>query len=137
MDLGTLISEATALVEEVESETVPVTLGKRKLGVRFVPASGKEWRDLVLQHPPREDVTRDLNLGYNVDAVVGAFPNVALVDGDEVDDMIRTNEDGDEVSKWPTIWELLTASSRKSLERAIWYAHEVAPDVLVVEAGKA
>jgi len=114
-----------------------VTLGKRKLGVRFVPASGKEWRDLVLQHPPREDVTRDLNLGYNVDAVVGAFPNVALVDGDEVDDMIRTNEDGDEVSKWPTIWELLTASSRKSLERAIWYAHEVAPDVLVVEAGKA
>ncbi|MEV4777455.1 hypothetical protein [Microbacterium sp. LWH12-1.2] len=137
IDLDALIAEAVALVEDAEPELVPVVLGRSRVGVRFVPMMGSAWRDLVLKHPPRTDVMQDVNLGYNVDAVVAAYPNVALVDGDDVDDMIREDAEGKPFSKWPTVWGALTSTGRKEVATEIWAAHELLPEKVVEAAGKA
>lgn len=132
IDLDALIAKAAALVEEAEPELVPVVLAGRQVGVRFFPMSGADWRELAVRHPPRTDVIQDMNLGYNVDSLVAAYPNVALVDGEDVDDMIRDGE-----SRWPSVWAVLTATGRKDVAVAIWAAHERTPERLVEEAGKA
>ena len=136
IDLDALIAEADKLVAEAEVEFVPVTLAGRQVGVRFAPMSGADWRDLVLKHPPRKDIAQDANLGYNVDGVVGAYPHLALVDGDDVDDMIRPGADGPK-SMWPEVWKRLTSTGRKDVSTAIWFAHERTPERLVADAGKA
>lgn len=136
IDLEALIAEADKLVAEADIEFVPVTLAGRQVGVRFAPMSGADWRDLVLKQPPRPEIVQDINLGYNVDAVVAAYPNVALVDGDDVDDMMRPGKDGSE-SMWPAVWKRLTATGRKDVATAMWAAHERTPERLVADAGKA
>ena len=125
------------MIENAEPEMVPVVLAGKQIGVRFAPMSGADWRDLSLKHPPRSDVIRDLNVGYNIDSLVAEYPNVALVDGDSVDDMIREDPEGNPVSKWPAVWAALTATGRKDLSSALWAAHERTPERLVDDAGKA
>ena len=137
IDLDALLAEASELIQEAEPELVPVTLARRQVGVRFVPMAGRDWQDLTLLHPPRAEVRRDLNVGYNVDAVVSAYPHVALVSGDEVDDMQRVDAEGKRYSKWPDVYASLTSTGRKDVASAIWDAHERAPERLVAEAGKA
>lgn len=137
LDLDALLAKAQEAIETADPELVPVVLAGQSVGVRFVPMSGAEWRDLCLKHPPRTDVVQDLNLGYNVDEVVAAYPNVALVADDDVDDMVRTDGERKAVSKWPAVWGALTATGRKDVSAAIWAAHERTPERLVVEAGKA
>lgn len=137
MDLEALFAEADRLVAEAEPELVPVVLAGRQMGVRYVPMSGQEWRDLVLLHPPRPDVVQDMNLGYNVDAVVGAYPHVALIEGDEVDDLMREDAEGNQYSAWPAVWKRLTATGKKDVAVSVWAAHERTPEKLVVDAGKA
>lgn len=137
MDLDELLAMADEMIEEAEMELVPVVLARRQVGVRFLPLSGEAWRDLVLKHSPRDGVVQDVNLGYNVDAVVGAFPNVALVVGDDVDDMMRVDAEGNPYSKWPAVWKRLTSTGRKDVATSIWAAHERTPERLVDDAGKA
>lgn len=137
IDLDELIAEADRLIADAEAEFVPVVLAKRQVGVRFVPMSGADWRELVLKHPPRPEIAQDLNIGYNVDSVVAAYPDLVLVDGDEVDDMVRPGPEGKLVSQWPAVWKRLTATGRKDVSTAIWAAHERTPERLVADAGKA
>lgn len=137
IDLDALFAEADALVAEAETELVPVVIAKKQAGVRFAPMGGAAWRDLVLLHPPRNGVVQDANLGYNVDAVVEAYPNVALIMGDDVDDMMRDDGEGKRVSAWPKVWARLTSTGRKDVAVAIWSAHERTPELLVEQAGKA
>ncbi|WP_311257336.1 hypothetical protein [Microbacterium sp. WCS2018Hpa-9] len=137
LDLDALLAKAQEMVENAEPELVPVILAGQQVGVRFLPVSGADWRDLALKHPPRSDVMRDLNVGYNIDALVADYPNVALVDGDSVDDMVREDSEGKKVSKWPAVWGALTATGRKDVSSALWAAHERTPERLVVDAGKA
>lgn len=136
MELEELLAEADALMEAVEPITVPATLGKKTVGVRFLPMSGADWRGLVLQHPPRPDVPQDLRLGYNVDDVVSAYPAVALIIDDRVDDMVRVTEDGERKSLWPETWAKITATGRKDVATEMWAAHELTPEQLVLDAGK-
>lgn len=137
IDLDALMAKADEIFEARETELVPVVLAGKALGVRFLPIAGDEWQLLVLKHPPRTDILQDMNLGYNVDDVVAAYPNLALVDGDDVDDMIRPGEDGKPVSVWPKIWKRLSKNGRKDVATAIWAAHERTPERLVEVAGKA
>lgn len=137
IDIDALVAKAHALVVDAELEFVPVVLAKKQAGIRFAPMGGQAWRDLVLLHPPRAEVVQDLNLGYNVDAVVAAYPDVALVVGDEVDDMMREDAEGNRVSVWPKVWGALTSTGRKDVAAAMWAAHERTPERLVEEAGKA
>ena len=137
LDLDALLAKAQEMVENAEPELVPVVLAGQQVGVRFLPVSGADWRELALKHPPRSDVMRDLNVGYNIDALVADYPDVALVDGDSVDDMIREDSEGKKSSKWPAVWGALTATGRKDVSSALWAAHERTPERLVADAGKA
>lgn len=136
MDLDALIAKARARVEAVEPVLVPVTVAGVTLGVRFLPVSGQEWRELTLRHAPRPGISLDANLGYNVDAVVAGFPQVALIDGDDVDDMMRTGEDGKPFSKWPEVYAELSAADMKALAQSFWAAHEFDPVKAVEAVGK-
>lgn len=137
MDLDALIADAKAKFEATEPVTQDVLLGSKVVGVRFWPIPGPEWRDLVASNPPRPGAAMDQNLGYNVDAVVRAFPKVALVDGDEVDNMIRRDAEGREFSKWPEVHDSLSGADLKNLAMAVWGLHEWDPQKALVEAGKA
>lgn len=135
MGLEELLAEADALMEAVEPITVPVKLGKKTVGVRFMPMDGPGWRTLVRQHPPRSDIPEDAQRGYNIESVVAAYPSVALIIGDQVDDMYR-DADAGRVSLWPETWGKLTATGRKDVADEIWAAHELLPELFVGEAGK-
>lgn len=137
MDLDALIAKARARVETVEPVLVPVTVAGVTMGLRFVPVSGQEWRELTLRHAPRPGIALDENLGYDIDAAVAGFPHVALVDGDDVDDMMRVGEDGKPVSRWPAIYAGLSAADMKALAQAFWAAHEFDPVKAVEAVGKA
>ncbi|WP_417556164.1 hypothetical protein [Microbacterium sp.] len=137
MNLEELLAEADEILAAVEPLTVPVTLGKSTVGVRFLPMDGARWRGLTVKHPPRPDVPADMNRGYNIDAVVGAYPDVALIIGDTVDDMLRVQEDGTRVSAWPETWKRLTATGRDDVAAEMWSAHELIPEKLVDAEGKA
>jgi hypothetical protein len=137
IDVDALVAKAEALVRDAEPEVVPIVVAGEQFGARFLPMMGSEWRALVLKHPPRTDVMQDLNLGYNVDDVVSSYPHIAVIKGDQVDDMWRTDEEGKRYSAWPTFYGAATANSQKDLATAIWAAHERTPDRLVSEAGKA
>lgn len=137
IDLDALLAQAQSMVDSAEPELVPVVLAGKSVGVRFVPLSGADWRDLCLKFPPRPEIRQDAILGYDVDGVVSAYPDVALVADDDVDDMLRTNGEGKAYSKWPAVWAALTATGRKDVSAAIWAAHERTPERLVSEAGKA
>ncbi|WP_144795695.1 hypothetical protein [Microbacterium paludicola] len=136
MELEDLLAEADAQLAAVEPITVPATLATETVGVRFLPMSGANWRTLVLKHPPRPDAPQDLQMGYNIDAVVAAYPDVALILGDRVDDMWRDTDEG-RVWMWPKTWERISATGRKDISTEMWAAHEYLPEQLVSNAGKA
>lgn len=137
IDVDALVEKAESLVRDADPEVVPIVVGGEQFGARFLPMMGGEWRALVLKHPPRTGVIQDLNLGYNVDAVVAAYPHLVVIKDDQIDDMWRTDEDGKRYSAWPKFFSAATSNSQKDLVSAIWAAHERTPDRLVAEAGKA
>jgi hypothetical protein len=136
-DLDALLAEADDLIANREPELVDVKLGKRMVGVRYMPMSGTDWRTLTLKHPPRPDIRQDLNLGYNVDAVAAAYTDVVLIDGDKVVSLIRTDAKGNDYSVWPKVYARLTKTGLDDVTASMWAAHERAPERLVVDAGKA
>lgn len=137
MDIDELLARADEIFEATEPVTQDVLLGEKVIGVRFWPLDPGAWRDLIAGHSPRDGSPQDANAGYNTDAVVPAFPNVALVDGDDVDNMIRRNDKGAEVSRWPDVYRRLSSPDKKNLALALWGLHEWAPQQRLVAAGKA
>lgn len=135
-DLDALLDEADKIFAARETEFVPVVLAGRSVGVRYLPMSGGEWRALTLKHPPRSGIIQDMNLGYNVDAVVSAYPDVVLVKGDVVDDMIRVDAEGRRVSAWPKVCERLSKTGIADVAASMWSVHERETERLVDEAGK-
>lgn len=136
LDLDALISEARSAFDESEPVTQDVLLGDKAVGVRVWPLDGGEWRDLIAAHPPRPGAAQDAQAGYNVDSVVAVYPRVALVDGDDVDDMMRV-VDGKAVSRWPDVCATLYGSDRRNLAAAVWGINEYTPAEALAAAGKA
>ncbi len=137
VDLDGLLARADELVAAREPEFVPVVLAGVMVGIRFMPMSGDDWYLLTMKHPPRPDVVQDSRLGYDLRAVVEAFPEVALVVDDVVDDMMRPGPDGELVSVWPKVLSKLTKTGLHDLSTSMWSAHERDPEVRVEAAGKA
>lgn len=136
MELEDLLAEAEALFEAREPITVPVKLGNATVGVRFLPLSGEDWYSLVQKHPPRSEEPQDHKVRYNTDAVVVEYPDLVMIVGDRVDDMMREAPDGGRFSIWPRIWKQLTKAGRELVTYELWAAHELTPEQVVVEAGK-
>ncbi|MDR6868449.1 hypothetical protein J2Y69_003065 [Microbacterium resistens] len=137
MDVDELIAEARQVFETAEPVEQDVLLGTRQVTVRLRPLDGTAWEDLTAQHPPRPRVPRDHDLGYDLKAVLKAFPRVEIVDGDEVDDLLRVGEDGQTTNRWPAVVDALAAPDIKNLTVALWGAHEWEHQKRMVAAGKA
>src|SRR3546814_5725146 len=101
MDLDAVIVKARAQLDTVEPVTQEVLLGDAVIGVRVWPISGAAWRELAAQHPARDGVVQDLNLGYNLDGMIREYPRVYIVDGDDVQHV--------EGEKWAQVIEVLSA----------------------------
>ncbi len=137
MDIDALISKAKKQIETAEPVEQEVLLGDKIVTVRIRPLDGQAWTALTAQYPPRPRVPKDHELGYDVHAVLKNFPSVELVDGDEVDDLIRTDDDGNTYSKWPDVVGVLGGPDIKNLTIALWGAHEWEHTQRVIAAGKA
>lgn len=137
MDIDELIATAKKQVETVEPVEQEVLLGDKLVIVQLRPLDGEAWTELTAEHPPRPRVPKDRELGYNVLGVLRAFPNVSIVDGDEVDDLTRTDEDGNKVSRWPAVVGVLGSPDIKNLTIALWGVHEWEHHQRVAAAGKA
>lgn len=137
-DLEALLERVKKHVEEREMVTIPVVFENGEdAGVRVLPSTSSEWNRLTAMHPPREEIMRDMRLGYDVTETVKAYPNVSLILGEKVDDMMRPQEDGTHRSIWPDVFDSLDAKSQKRVLADIWGIHETHPDAEVGAAGKA
>lgn len=137
-DLDELLKRAQEIFESREPELVPVVLGGRSAGIRYLPLSSKDWRELTLKHPPRPDVRQDINLGYNIDSLASSYPDVVLIKSSGViDDMIREDAEGNKRSIWPDVYSALSKTGMADLAASMWAIHERDTERLVDDAGKA
>ncbi|MGB3733133.1 hypothetical protein, partial [Microbacterium sp.] len=95
-----------------------VVLGGADLRVQFTPIDRYEWQELTRRHPPRPDVPQDAVHGYNLTAVVAAFPGITVTDNNGVQ------------LDWAQVWEHLAAAYRRGISESIWAAHEIHPDAV-------
>lgn len=131
--LDALIKRVKKHVDERETVTIPVVFENGEdAGLRILPVTSSEWNELTALHPPREEILRDMRMGYDVTATVKAYPNVSLILGETVIEL-----SGDEGSRWPETFDLLDAKSQKRVTFEIWGLHETHPDAAVEAAGKA
>lgn len=128
MDVKALIAKARQDMDTVEPVEQVVVLGGELVTVRMWPLSGVAWRDLCARFPNRSESQFDQALGYNLTAVLAAYPRVYLVNGDEVTD---AKDD------WADICAVLSGPDLKNLEYAIWGVNEYDPAQRLVAAGKA
>ena len=128
VDVQALIAAQKQKLDTVEPVTQDVLLGDEVVGVRFWPLSGTAWRDLCALHPNRGESQFDMALGYNLDAVLRAYPRVYLVKGDDVTDVARD---------WADVCDVLSGPDLKNLAYAVWGINEYDPAQRLAAAGKA
>lgn len=137
MDLDSLIAKAKKEITETRTVDQPVVLGDRLVTVRLSSVDGPKWIDITSRHPARPEVPRDVQLGFNLPAVLRAYPGVELVDGDEVDDLQREDGEGKKYSRWPEVHDVLDPDALKNLAFALWGINEYDHQQRLVAAGKA
>ena len=103
---------------------VPVAVGDVAVEVvvrQLMPAPG--WRELVAEHPPRDGVRRDVNVGFDAEGVAEVYPVAALsVDGESVSS-----------ESWSELWGVLDSVGREDLAVAVWAVNERMPQVRLEE----
>jgi hypothetical protein len=137
VDIDSLIAKAKANLDTVEPVTQEILVGGQLVGARFWPLTGPAWRDLCATNPPRMGSASDQQFGYNLDAVVRAYPRVYLVEGDEITDLTVVDDAGKRVSRWPEIVDTLSGPDLKNLGYAVWGLNDYDPAQKLVAAGKA
>lgn len=136
-DLDGLIATAKQGVADTKPVEQEVLLGGKLVTVRVFAVDSTTWTGITDRCPPRAGVVRDRQFGYSLPAAVEAYRAVVLVDGDEVDDMMRTNEGGETVSRWPEVFAALSSPDRKNIELAVWGLNEYDHVQKMLAAGKA
>lgn len=128
-DVDALIRKAKDQVVEPVTGDHEVVIAGELVVFRFTKMEPMGWRELVGAYPPRSGVVRDMNLGYNYDKAPEGFPNVAVVDGDNV-----TVLDGEQ---WRALFGMLESPDIFAISTLLWGMHEFDPAQAVVEAKKA
>lgn len=138
MDLDALIAKGRAVLDKAEPVDQEVLLGDEIVTVRFRPLTGGEWRALTAVHPPRPQSVMDQNMGYDLDAVVRAYPKVALIDGDNaVDVVVPVDPEEPGHLRWHDICDVLSGPDLKNLGYAVWGLNEYEHQKRLARAGKA
>ena len=137
MNVDDLIAKARAEVAEAPPVTKHVMLGGEMVGVRYRPLPGDQWRALKARFLPRDGSFFDQNLGFNIDEVTRAFPNMSIVRDGEVDDLRRPGDDGKTRYIWPDVFSALDDPAIEIIAQSLWETHQYLPQQRMVEAGKA
>lgn len=138
MDLDSLILNAKAQQAETKPVDQDVMLGDRVVTVRIFPVDGPKWTEFTTAHPPRPGQLRDAQFGYNANGILRNYgDHIAFVDGDEIDRLKRTDDDGREYSKWPELHDMMSGPDLTNLAVALWGKNDYEHQVKLVEAGKA
>ena len=121
LDIDALISNAKKEQAEAGPEELHVLLGGEVVVIRLWPLSGPDWRALFAKHPPRtmivdekpKTLTADVPFGCNIDSLVRDYPRVALVKGDEEQELDKRT--------WRRILDVLPADGISGVAAtAIW-----------------
>jgi hypothetical protein len=127
MNLKERIAAAKAEIEGAEPAVAPVYVGGELVDVSFRPVEGHVWADLMASCPPRPGSTLDGNVGFNSDAVAGAYPLThVLVDGEPVDAEV-----------WADLLSVIPSPSVKLVAAALWGLNQNDPAQRIAELGKA
>jgi hypothetical protein len=137
IDIDAGIAKARARAEKRETVVQPVIFNDAQIGVKLTAMSDDDWRAYTLLHPPREAVRLDLNAATNLDSAVREYQGVILVDGDETDDLLAKNEEGETVYRWPEVYDTLSRQDRENLAFALWMIHDSWYQEALKTAGKA
>lgn len=137
LDLDSKIATAKKSVAEIRTAEQEVLLGDDIVTVRISSVDGPKWIELTGRHPARLDVARDVQLGYNLPAVLRDYTNVEIIEGDEIDDLWRVDEEGHKYSKWPEIHDVLSGPELKNLGYALWGLNDYDHQQRLADAGKA
>lgn len=119
--LSELIRQAKEEVVEPETGRHTVVIAGTPVELVFTKLEPMEWRDLIAQFPPRDDVVRDRNLGYNFDLAPSGYPVThvrAVVDGEES----SVGED-----EWGDIFAQLESPDLFTISTLLWGLHEWEP----------
>lgn len=120
MDIDDLIAHAKRKQSKAKPVDQVVMIGGREVTVRIYPVDGTTWDTLTAKNPPRLNVAKDIELGYDLLGVLRDYPEIAIVDGEEVDNLKRVNPEGQAYSMWPEICAVLGGPSLDALKFAIW-----------------
>lgn len=127
MSVQDLIARARAEAAAPATDTASVVVAGEKVQLGFTKLLGAEWSALTAVNPPRKGAQLDSNLGYNLDAVAGAYPAAAVTVGGEV----TTG------SEWADLYGLLDAPWRETVALKLWGLNQHGPATKILELGKA
>lgn len=108
VDVKALIKAQREKLAVKKTWTVDVVCGGVKVTVGVDKVQPEVWDDLVAKNPPRPGVEGDAMIGYNINAVSAAYPDVAL-DGE-----VQAPED------WAEFFSVLESSHRNNVGTVIW-----------------
>lgn len=129
----TSIDELIAKSKAAEAATasVEVLVGGELVTLKFTELPGKQWAEITIRNPAREDVPVDIIKGYNVHAVtqLGAVKSGVLV-GDDAEQELSEDQ-------WRGIFDALSGADFQTVIDTVWSLNEWAPTERVENAKKA
>lgn len=127
MNVQERIAKAKAEIANAEPKTVDVEFGGEITVLGFTPIRGDEWDELTSEYPPRKGAVLDGNIGYNIKAVLKAFP----VDHITVDGEPTTAEE------YTEIVSVLASPHIKRASEVLFHIQQMLPAQRLIELGKA
>lgn len=129
VDVDALIAAARDLNSKPETVRVEVLLGRAVLALEFEKVTGKRWSDLTAKNPPRIGSRLDDNVGFNSDAVAGAYPSVSIVDAGVSQRL--------DAAKWAELFAEFDSPAIKTVAAALWGLNQLDPTKRFIDAKKA
>ncbi|MGM1017335.1 MAG: hypothetical protein ACQEW8_07350 [Actinomycetota bacterium] len=126
IDLDALLRGQQDYLDSIEPVDVPVMLGDTSVTVRIPFVMPKVFNDLANHHPPRPGVQADLPLSFNLDGTTRNYPDITLIDGDDVDDLLVVREKAVHY-RWPEVYDALTSEDQSTVRMAVWGMHVFEP----------
>lgn len=127
MNIQERIAAAKAQLADAKPTTVDVEFGGEITVLGFTPIGGTDWADLTATCPPRKGATLDNNIGYNIDAVLRAFPVAHItVDGEPTTQTV-----------YDDIVSVLASPHIKRASEVLFHIQQMIPAQRLIELGKA
>lgn len=135
-DVDALIAQAREALQATPPVEQEVLIGKSLAVVQFRLLESDDWQNLVATKPPRQGSPRDVEFGYNIDAVTAGYPKVIVfIDGEQLN-LWTIDDEGKSAWRWPDIVSALSGPDRTKLAFAVWGLNVWDPQQATAAAGK-